>query len=101
MPALRSLGAAERRAGTYLLQHFFEEGLGARAVRSFELSRSLAGISHMWPSEVAHALVRAVSRLTRLDTLVGYGQSVGTGRRYECRRGTHESVRHIITTECL
>ena len=32
---------------------------------------SFSRISHTWPEEVAHALVRAVSRLTLLDTLVG------------------------------
>src|ERR1039458_7937405 len=33
---------------------------------------------------------------SRLDTLVAYGHSVGTGRRHECRHGTHECVRHLI-----
>ena len=36
---------------------------------------------------------------TLLDTLVGDGQSAETGRRHECRRGTQECVRHIVTTE--
>src|ERR1035441_3706543 len=76
---------------------------GRRAGRCDERvrgSRSLTRFSHRWPDEVAHALVRRTRACrveTLLDTLVAYGQSVGTGRRHECRRGTHECVRHVIT----
>jgi hypothetical protein len=38
---------------------------------------------------VAHALVRAVSRLFSTPACVRYAE-----RRQECRRGTHECVRH-------
>jgi len=46
------------------------------------------------------ARTRACRVETLLDTMVAYGHSVGTGRRHECRRGTHECVRHF-TAECL
>src|ERR1035438_93138 len=59
--------------------------------------RPLARIAHICPSEVAHALVGAVSRLTLLDTLVGYGQSVGTGRRRsEEHTSELQSLRHLV-----
>jgi hypothetical protein len=29
----------------------------------------------------------------------GCGQSVEPGRRHECRRGTHECVRHVVMAE--
>ena len=38
-------------------------------------------------------------RETLLDTPMGDGLSVGTGRRHECRRGTHECVRHLVTLD--
>src|ERR1017187_7715226 len=47
------------------------------------------------------ARTRAFLVETLLDTLVGDGQTVGSGRRHECRRGTHECVRHVIATESL
>jgi len=59
----------------------------------------LARISHIRPDEVAHALVRAVSRLLSTPWW-GTDRAVGTGRRHECRRGPHECVRHFVSTEC-
>jgi hypothetical protein len=43
-----------------------------------------------WLADVAHALVRAVSRLT--STTVGVQED---GRRQKCRHATHECVRHV------
>ena len=42
------------------------------------------------------ARTRACRVETRLDTVVGRQQCDGTQRRQECRRGTHECVRHIV-----
>ncbi len=55
----------------------------------------------MWRGDVAHVLVRAVSRPTHLDTLMARRQQLGAGRRQEWRRGTHECVRHNIVNERL
>jgi predicted GH43/DUF377 family glycosyl hydrolase len=48
--------------------------------------------------DVAHALVRAVSRLVSTPSS-REGQSVGDERRQEWRRGTQECVRHISPTK--
>ena len=47
-------------------------------------------------TDVAHALVRAVLRL--ISTRVSVEEA---RRRQECRRGTHECVRHVEMTRSL
>jgi len=51
----------------------------------------------MEPDHVARALMRAVSRF--ISTPSWATDSLSTGRRHECRRGTHECVRHMVTVE--
>ena len=77
------------------LQPSLSEGTGRSADVARPSALGLTRISHPLANDVAHALLRALSRFVST-----HEQSGGSGRRDECRRGTQECVRHIVT-ECL
>src|ERR1022692_3890588 len=86
------------------LSHFGAQGLAFLWGRRFRLPTGSFTASSLLFSQMAKssgARTRACRVETRLDTLVAYGHSVVAERRHECRRGTHECVRHSITAERL
>src|ERR1035438_9811675 len=89
-PELR-FAADPKRAAEELKKRAWRSRSSAASPRSATRTARRFTSASAEASSVAHALMRAASRLFSTRLLPGC-----TGRRQECRRGTQECVRHIF-----